>query len=274
MHKTVGDIRDKFEHGIRPANDLRSKLEHGLEWREKEMVLFKNQLRDIGESKCGIYRKGLIQLLYSHWGGFTEKASPLYIGYVNGLNMAYGEASYMLTAISLDRTFKKCKDPKTKDRNFPKEESHLHRTSRRRTLLKNLENITSKKLNIPDSTIDIKSNLKHKILSRLCCSRGLQRDLLKSIEDKIGKLINMRNSYIHSASSKGVGGETLNDLYDRVRVAEGKLIIRLSDYLRNKKYLKMSIIHTKHLVLRRRSKADATDLYKYTKDPEMKPAVG
>lgn len=274
MHETVDDFRDKLERDIELADGLRSELEHELEWREEEMALFKNQLENIDESKREIYRKGLIQLLYSHWEGFTKKAFLLYIGYVNELSITCGEASYMLAATSLDGDFKRYEDPNAKDKDFPKEESHLHRIFRRRRLLENLESITSKKLKIPDSVIDTKSNLKYKVLSRLCYSCGLQKDLFKDIEDKIDKLVNMRNNYAHGANSKGVDEETLNDLYDKVKMAEGKLIIRLSDCLRDRKYLKMSIVHTKHLVLRQWNEADAADLYKYAKDPEVGPAAG
>lgn len=222
--------------------DILAEIEEDRTWRTLELTSLKNNLSHLTkDEEKKIYRKTLVVMLYSHFEGFSKTALIIYLKNLNKLNLERHLVNYNLQASSLDQTFLEYSNNDKKNPTFKKElpdDSKLHKYSRQITFLEEFDDFQCKQLSLPDSIVDVESNLKPIVLQKILYRLGLDYDEFKRYDKNIHKLLNKRNSIAHGAQKDGIDAKDYDDLEKETLNLMDNLKLMIFEALDKKKFLK------------------------------------
>lgn len=209
--------------------ELRAQLEEEMAWRIEEVLFFQNQCSSLPtEEKQDKFRRALVLLLYSNFEGFCKFALNLYLSAINAEDIECRHASYAIAAASLSDVFYALRDSNAKAKEFKSElpdDTKLHRFARDREFIERASEVMSRKVNIPDSVVDMESNLKPIVLRKNLYRLGLPYEQFSHLETDIGMLLNVRNKIAHGETKAGVKGKVYDNLRDSAfRVMNGVVL--------------------------------------------------
>lgn len=222
--------------------DIQTQLEEELTWRLNEIRFLKNQVTNIrNESEKKIYRKALIVMLYSHFEGFSKTAFLIYINAINQEQVKRIDANDYITTASLAEIFKayENKDKKCKvfKNSLPSDEK-LHHFARQVDLVIELNDLWNCKVEIPESIVDVESNLKPMVLRKLLYRLGFPYNIFQKHEGLINHLINLRNSIAHGVYKSGLDDKEYNDIEKSIFDMMSELKKIIIEALTSRLYLK------------------------------------
>lgn len=223
-------------------SQLWTEIENEQSWRFDEIRFFQNRLAEIkSEEDREKYRKALVLILYSHFEGFCKFAFLHYIKAVNEEKVKADEVNTSLAATALADLFDALRNTNKKSdffcRTLP-DDTHLHRFSRDREFLENINEVYEKNIQISEKVVDTESNLKPVILQKILFRLGFQHNKFDNLKDKISKLLNYRNKIAHGESKAGIPGKTYEELRENVYSIMNEVKRDIMDALINKEYLR------------------------------------
>jgi len=230
--------------------DFRAQLEHELDWRQKELRVYANQLSSIHEEDKRIYCKALIVMLYSHFEGFSRMAFLTYLKLINDEKIARSLAKENITASSLldvfhdlqypDKSNEKCccelfKSPSMETK-FSKFFIYTH-------FIRKLDEIFEKEVYISedmsDRIVDAESNLTPRVIRKILYRLGLPYDAFDQYEGIICRLLIRRNNYAHGDNAEGINEVDYHNLERDVNIMISDLMVLLTEAARTKSYLRV-----------------------------------
>lgn len=199
--------------------DILAQLEEELTWRQNEIRFLKNQLSAITEDdQKRLYRKSLVVMLYSHYEGFCKTAFLIYIKSINQERILRSAANDFMVAGSLSEVFKAYNNTDKKCQVFKHALPHderLHRFAREVDFVKEFKNFLEQIIDIPESLVDVESNLKPIVLRKILYRLGFPYDTFQVHEGLIDQLLNYRNIIAHGAIKTGLD----QNAYDSIEKA-------------------------------------------------------
>ena len=224
--------------------DIYTQLEEELTWRFNEIRFLRNQLSQFNnENEKMIYRKSLIVMLYSHFEGFSKTAFLIYVNLINQEEIPRLNTNEFITTASLlevfkayDNTDKKCKIFK----NALPDDTKLHQFARQVDLVMELNNLWREKVKIPESIVDVESNLKPVVLRKILFRLGFPHNSFDAYEGMINRLLNLRNSIAHGAVKNGLDSKEYEDIESTTLTIMNELKKVIINALENRLYLNSS----------------------------------
>ncbi len=222
--------------------DLRAELEAKRAWRDDEI----RKLQNLGESLRAAeekeqYRRALVLMLYAHFEGFCKFALSLYCSAINAAGVQCGQADVALAAASLADLFHDLRNPERKSdifrRSLP-DDTKLHVFAKEREFVQRSTEFMKRAVAIPDTAVDMESNLTPTVLSKNLYRLGFRHDAFEQYYGDMNKLLEFRNKIGHGEMRAGLVQRTYDDLRLSVdKVMTGITIIVVSaldqrDYLR------------------------------------------
>lgn len=201
-------------------------LEH-QEWRLKELAYIKTISIKLTKEEEKFFLNSSMSMIYSHWEGFVKKLIKELFNYIDSFNIKYAELNDNLILFSLESHI----DNLIKSTDFNKKVKYTNKIieeSKGNMSLKNKE-------------INVKSNLKDKILQEILDQIGLTKSYysdneLKSLKD----FVNLRNAISHGDQNSIVLNLGKIEQYIKlITKLMDNLILSIQNYLREKKYLKV-----------------------------------
>lgn len=221
---------------------LWAEMEAEQAWRQAEVRFFQNQLLHISsEAEKDKFRRALILLLYSHFEGFSRFAFALYVNAINREGIRCLDANYAIAAASLSKVFAALRDPNTKCEEFRRQlpdDGKLHQFARDREFVEKFDGFGTRVINIPDTLIDTKSNLKPIVLRTILYRLGFPHDQFESIEGKIHHLLNYRNGIAHGDSKEGIPSAKYAEIRDAAYHIMEEIKSGVMKALQERRYLK------------------------------------
>lgn len=222
--------------------EIWTQIEEELAWRQDELRFLNNQIELLGrdEEKKKLRRAALL-MIYAHFEGFTKFAFDLYITVINNEELECRDVTATILACSFNDLFKALRNPDSKShifRNSLPDDTQLHRFARSVHFLEDLDEKLSLKVNIPDGIIDIESNLKPQVISKLLFSIGLDHKLFEDKYPTINRLLNKRNKIAHGETRAGIEEDEFNLLYTLSMDIINEVKSRIMHCLTTKQYLK------------------------------------
>jgi hypothetical protein len=222
--------------------ELRAELEQDLTWRVDELRSLQNRVSYVtDEDEQKRLRRPLVLLLYAHYEGFCKFALALYVQAINSALISCGQANYAVAAASLSSVFKELRNPSKKNDIFRHDlpgDAKLHSFAREREFMERLDEVSTKKVEIPDNAIDTESNLKPVVLRKNLYMVGLTHDLFDSFESEIQQLVRFRNEIGHGETKEGVELRT----YERLAIAAFRImsaiVVQVTEAIEQRRYLR------------------------------------
>jgi len=228
--------------------DFRAQLEYEIDWRQKELRIYENQLSNISEDDKKIYCKALLVMLYSHFEGFCRMAFLTYLKLINDEKIIRSSAIENITATSLfdvfhdiqhpDKPNNKCCDLfklSSTETKFSKFFIHTH-------FIRRLEEILAQEINISETIsekiVDAESNLSPKVIRKILYRLGLPYDRFDNYEGNINNLLKRRNDYAHGNYVEGIKEKDYRYLKKQIFIIISDLMSLLTDAATAKSYLK------------------------------------
>lgn len=199
--------------------EFRAQLETELEWRDAELRFFNNlceALRD--ETERERFRRAMVLLLYSHFEGYCKFALLLYVSAINQAAINCQQATSSIAAAALHDIFLKLRDGTGRApefRNVLPEDTKLHRFALDKEFIERSAEIMSRPVVIPESVVNMESNLKPLVLRKNLYRLGLRHDEFSSLEGEINRLLESRNKIAHGQSRSGVQ----RDFYEALKAS-------------------------------------------------------
>lgn len=138
-----------------------------------------------------------IPMLYAHWEGFVREALEMYMEFLEARQLTHAEVAPSIVAHSVKRELMKLVGTQSWENLTGLVEALLGRLNSR--------------LQLPERTVDTKSNLKFNVLMSLCDSLCIDVSALKDRQKMIDALVWQRNNVAHGASLHNVGLETVEE---------------------------------------------------------------
>lgn len=201
------------------VEDFRAQLEEELAWRTEEILFFQNQCSSIEHVELrDKFRRALVLLLYSNFEGFCKFGFSLYVAAINQEGIDCRDADYAIAAASLSDVFASLRDGKKKAKEFRNDDpddEKLYRFARDREFVERAFEIMGRKIKIPESVVDMESNLKPAVLRKNLYRLGLPHDQFSTLEPEIAQLLALRNKIAHGETKQGIGER----LYEQLRTS-------------------------------------------------------
>jgi hypothetical protein len=189
-------------------NVIWTEMEEEMKWRMDEIRFFSNHLANLSTTdEQDQFRRAIILLLYAHFEGFCKFAFLTYIRVVNNEGLFCKDVNYAMVASALSQIFYELRDPQKKAdlfRSTLPEDAKLHRFARDKEFVERIDFFEQFPVEIPDEIIDLESNLKPSVLSKVLFYLGLDHEAFKSLEGNIHKLLNYRNNIAHGQTREGI----------------------------------------------------------------------
>jgi len=207
------------------CNDILLEIEIDQEWRILEFENIKlicDSLRK--EELVQIILKYTIPMIYSHWEGYVVTSLRKVNRYLNSLQYTSNEFNIHLLTLSYERNLKA-----------------LEQSLAYKSKLSNLDIIMNKLTEDVsfEEKIDVKSNLKYKVLEDLCFKFNLNIDNFKEYENKLERLMRIRNGIAHGETAyKFNQFEEIQEYIDLLLNLMNQFNCEINTFLTNKKYLK------------------------------------
>lgn len=221
--------------------EFRAQLETEREWRDAELRFFHNQceaLRDEAERER--FRRAMVLLLYSHFEGYCKFALLLYVSAVNQASINCQQATSAIAAAALHDIFLKLRDGSGRApefRNALPEDKKLHRFALDKEFIERSAEIMLRPVVIPDSVVNMESNLKPLVLRKNLYRLGLQHDGFSSHEGAINKLLESRNKIAHGQARSGIQRGYYEELRESASGVMSGITVGLTDAVARKAYL-------------------------------------
>jgi hypothetical protein len=147
--------------------------------------------------EAGMLRRSLVMVTYAHLEGFSKFVLFAYASFINSSNIACNSAAVPIAAASLGRVFAALRNPESKHDFFRRrmpEDAKLHLVAREHTFVEKYDEVFARKVNIPDSFVDTKSNLSADVLRKLLFQLGLPFSGVDPHQATMDKLLGVRNA--------------------------------------------------------------------------------
>lgn len=135
-----------------------------------------------------------------------------------------------LIAASMENVFKCYENKDSKCREFKTalpNDAKLHRFSRQKDFVMELNNFLNVIAQIPDDIADTESNLKPVILRKIMFRLGFDISIVNNYESSINKLLEYRNAIAHGNQRKGIDNKTYEKIEkETLKNAHCKIIKR------------------------------------------------
>ncbi|WP_242833103.1 MAE_28990/MAE_18760 family HEPN-like nuclease [Desulfosporosinus acidiphilus] len=180
-------------------------------------------------------------MLYSHYEGFCKTAFLIYVKSINQEKILRSIANDFMVAGSLSEVFKAFNNTDKKCKVFKNALPHdekLHRFAREVDLVKEFDNFLQQIINIPESIVDVESNLKPLVLRKMLYRLGFQYDTFQVHEGLIDQLLNYRNNIAHGAIKNGLEQSDYDSIEKATYIVMEEIKKMIIDALQNKLYLK------------------------------------
>ena len=200
-------------------DELRAQLEEDLTWRMDEIRFFQNIEGKLDELERDQFRRSLILIVYSHFEGFCKLAFTTYSVAITAEQLSCFKADAAIVAATLDEVFKALRNPESKSdffRDSAPDDGKLHVLAREIEFVQRARSAMRAVVSIPESAVDMESNLKPVVLRKNLFRLGLKLDSLKEHEGSIHKLLNYRNNIAHGSSKAGISAKEYEVLRDAV----------------------------------------------------------
>jgi len=153
-----------------------------LELKKIEIICQKLDNKELNE----LILKSTIPMIYAHWEGFVVSSLRKVNRYLNSLEYKYSDFNINLLTNAYEENIKNLEN----SLGYDKRVKHLN------IIFENLTN------SVTFSTkIDVKSNLRFKVLQDICLKFNLNIDSFKSYQRDLENLLKIRNSIAHGESS-------------------------------------------------------------------------
>lgn len=229
-------------------DELLQKFENEVEYeyssRIEELQKCENciELASNNEDEKIIYRKMLVLMVYSYFEGFCKKSLMIYADYINKLDLSTSEVTLGLAATSLGKEFdlleNTSRHPLELKGVLIDKDSMLHKYSRRIEFLGNYEHHFSKKVKIPDTTVNTESNLKSYVLKSILYKLDIDYTTVDPFQNTINMLLGKRNSIAHGDRVRGVDALKYDDYRSQTLKLMGEIKSIVINSFRNKAFLK------------------------------------
>lgn len=225
---------------------IRAELESEWTWRANEIRFFKNVGAKLpGSPDRDQFRRALVLLLYAHFEGFCKAALLTYVSAVNSEGEIRADVRTSLATSSFYEEFRLLANSNHKPVSFSvriENDSELQRFGRERNFLESLDAFWSKSCAVPDSVVDTESNLSDIVLRKNLFRLGFPAEIFAAHDGSIQHLLRRRNNIAHGADKAGLEEKKYLELEAAVSRIANALIILITDYLREKLYLKKSTV--------------------------------
>lgn len=223
--------------------EMREQLEEELTWRREEIAFFQNVGARIEEEDRDRYRRSLVLMLYAHFEGFCKFALLTYVNAINQESVSCFRATPEIVGATLSEALKALRNPQSKSdvfRNTAPDDTKLHMLAREVEFIERAREVMRMKIVIPDSAVDMESNLKPVVLKKNLYRLGLNVDRLSSHSGFIERLLGMRNKISHGQSRAGITPAQYGEVKDAAyRVMDGVLHAVYESFL-EKKYMRLA----------------------------------
>jgi RiboL-PSP-HEPN len=215
------------------SDDFVAELYRGYDWHFDEVRRLKNLFADIDdESLQSEYRKSLVLVLYAHFEGFCVFSLQHYLAAINRAGINCDKAVSAILAGSWEPMFNAMEHGDQKCRIFSRtlpNDPSLHRHWRRRHFVEEMDRLLARPVNIPENTIDAKSNLNANVLQRNLFLLGLDHHFVDPHTETIHNLLGRRNRIAHGDDRRGVSSLEYDGFDSAVFVICCQLIDMLAD---------------------------------------------
>lgn len=223
-------------------DEVFSEMESDRATREGEIRLIENASKKVAaEDERGMLRRTSILLTYAHLEGFCRFALSAYIAAVNSFRIECGVAAYPLVAATLTKVFAALRDPNSKHPEFRRQlpdDAKLYLTAREAEFVENMDDIFRTPIEIPESAIDLESNLKAIVLKKNLFKLGLNYPSIEGQQHNLDKLLGIRNAIAHGDLLK-IPDEKQVEEYTALAFRTMQFVqIEIFDALRKKTYLR------------------------------------
>ena len=188
--------------------DIRAQLEEELTWRLNELRFLRNQLAFIKDhDQKKLFRKSILVMLYSHFEGFCKTVFLIYIKTINQERVTRSNANDFIATASLVEIFRAYDNLDKKCELFKRalpDDNKLHKFARQVDFVREFNVFLAKIVDLPESIVDVESNLKPIVLRKILYRLGFPHDAFESFEGEINHLLNLRNSIAHGAYKQGL----------------------------------------------------------------------
>jgi hypothetical protein len=217
-----------------------AEIEAEQDWRYAEIRFFQNQVENVVPDKQDQFRRVLVLILYAHLEGFFKFALILYINNVNITNIQCREANDAIAAASLSELFKELESNKkcTEFKNTLPDDTKLHQFARQREFIKQSASFENRPVNIPETVVDMESNLKPFVIRKNLYRLGFSHDQFRHVEDNIERLLNYRNKIAHGESTSGINSADYLALRDSSFEIMNEVKRLVLEALQNRNYLR------------------------------------
>lgn len=224
--------------------DIASQLEEELTWRTNELRFFRNILSEISdEAEKSRYRKAMVVMLYSHFEGYCKTAFLIYVNSINQTCTPRYELNDFLSAASFSDVFRTYSDGDKKHEYFKSilpDDAKLHLFARQVEFISNINKLLDRAVAIPESIVDLESNLKPDVLRKMLYRLGFNHSVFGKDEWKINRLIKDRNDVAHGAKKEGFSEDEYKILEGMVFEITSKIKQLILESLEEKRYLATS----------------------------------
>lgn len=191
---------------MRSPEQVYEEIENDRAQREREVRLIENiASRAQNEEERNMLRRSLILLTYAHFEGFCKFALLAYASAVNAIGLPCRDACTPLVAATLNKVFAALRDVNSKHEAFAHglpNDRDLHLLARQRSFIDKYEDIVTRRVELPDSLVDTKSNLNSLMLKRNLYQLGLEYPAVDAYRGSIDKLLGVRNAIAHGDALK------------------------------------------------------------------------
>jgi hypothetical protein len=224
------------------APEVRAELENDLTWRQDEIRFFQNQAAQLPtEQQQNQFRRAVVMLLYAHFEGYCKFALSVYVNAVNRVGIQCHQANYAIAASSLADVLSALRHPGSKCdefRNALPDDAALHLFAREREFIERIAIFDARPVAIPDTVVDMESNLKPVVLRKNLFRLGLALDTFEPVEGQINRLLQTRNGIAHGVTKAGLELKAYEDLRDAVNSVMQKITAEITSAIVEQKFLR------------------------------------
>ncbi len=187
---------------IRTLGQLQNALDKEMSWRQKEIGVFKLEMKRAGPRQK-FFVRAAVALLYAHWEGFIKAASEHYLSFVQYQRHTYRELRSCFAVYGLKGRLEELSQSRATNASveaFDFIVARLDETARLQV----------------SGAIRTESNLKWKVFVNIATSLGLEVDRYMTKANLINtSLVDRRNSIAHGEYLE-LGGTDVGKLVDEV----------------------------------------------------------
>jgi len=169
--------------------------------REREIRLIDNAARRTRSSyERDMLLRTSVLLTYAHLEGFCKFALSIYVSAINSMKLSCSDASYALAAATLTKAFSALRNPSSKHPIFARllpDDNKLHLLAREQEFVEKVNAILQTTVELPDTVIDLESNLSSLVLKKNLFKLGLRYPAVDEQKPQIDKLLGIRNAIAH-----------------------------------------------------------------------------